>query len=111
MENNKMNMSLWQGRIIKYWEAGYGKVLARVYSMLSFILMASTYLLLQGFQVGVFEVMLVFISLVTIVFVIGIFYVKFGWLKAEQSAFFNENPELVQIREELKDIKELVQHD
>ena len=106
-----MNISIWQGRIIKYWEAGYGKVLARIYSMLSFILMASTYLLLQGFNVGLFEIITVFILLITAVFVIGIFYVKFGWLKAEQSAFFNENPELVLIRSELKEIKGLLQHE
>ena len=105
-----MNIRLWQGRIIKYWEAGYGKVLARVYSMLSFILMASTYLLLQGFEMGFVEMVLVFIMLISLVFIIGIFYVKFGWLKAEQSAFFNENPELMSIRTELRDIKELIKN-
>jgi len=101
-----MNIRLWQGRIIKYWEAGYGKVLARVYSMLSFILMASTYLLLQGFEMGFVEMVLVFIILISLVFIIGIF----GWLKAEQSAFFNENPELMSIRTELRDIKELIKN-
>ena len=105
-----MNITLWQGRIIKYWEAGYGKVLARVYSMLSFILMASTYLLLQGFQIGILEMILVFLILITIVFVIGLFYVRFGWLKAEQTAFFNENPELMSLRSELKEIKELIKN-
>jgi len=103
-----MNITLWQGRIIKYWEAGYGKVLARVYSMLSFILMASTYLLLQGFDIGFLAIPLIFLILVTIVFIIGFFYVKLGWLKAEQAAFFNENPELINIRQELKEIKELL---
>jgi len=103
-----MNISIWQGRIIKYWEAGYGKVLARVYSLLSFILMASTYLLLQGFEITPITMLLVFLGLVTTVFIIGTFYVKLGWLKAEQSAFFNENPELMSIREELKEIKEMI---
>ena len=106
-----MNTTLWQGRIIKYWEAGYGKVLARVYSMLSFIIASSTYLLLNGFKMDIIGITLVFATLITIVFIVGIFYVKFGWLKAEQSAFFNENPELINIRQELKEIKELIKNE
>jgi len=104
-----MNVRKWQGRFIKYWEAGYGKVLARVYSMLSFILMISTYLLVKGFEVSLLETIIVFVGLVVIVFVIGIFYVKTGFLKAEQSAFFNENPDFVELRKELAEIKGLLE--
>jgi hypothetical protein len=105
-----VNVRIWQGRLIKYWEAGYGKVLARFYSMLSFILMASTYLLVQGFQVGFMETFLVFLGMVVLVFVIGVIYVKTGFLKAEQGAFFNENPEFVSLRKELKEIKDLLKN-
>ena len=108
MQLDKKTIKKVQGLVIKYWDAGYSKILGRFYGMINFILIALTYLTLQGISIDLPLMAFLFVTMVVLIFVLGIFYVKAGFLKAEQTALYLENPELCQIREELSEIKEML---
>jgi len=106
---NKKKITLMQGIIIKYWDAGYSKILGRFYGMINFILIGLTYLTLQGIIIDLPVILFLFISMIVLIFVLGVVYVKGGFLKAEQTALFLENPEFVELKKEVKEIKGLLQ--
>jgi len=108
MELDKKTIKSLQGIIIKYWDAGYSKVLGRFYGMINFILIGLTYLTLQGIIIDFSIMLLLFIAMIILIFVLGIIYVKGNFLKAEQSALFLENPEFVDLKKEVLEIKELL---
>ena len=97
-----------KGLVIKYWDSGYSKVLGRFYGMINFILIGLTYLTLQGINVDLLTIALLFVSMVIFIFMLGLAYVKFGFLGAEQKAMYEENPEFVDLKNEVKEIKKLL---
>lgn len=100
-----MNKSKVQGVLIKYWDAGYSKVLGRFYGMVNFILIASTWLIVQNITVDFLVTVILFIGMIIFVFILGIIYVKFGFLKAEQTALYQENPEFMALRQDIKNLE------
>ena len=105
---NRKEIKTVQGLLIKFWDSGYSKVLGRFYGMINFILIISTYLILRGIEINVFLSITLFLVMVVVIFILGIFYVKLGFLGAEQVALYQENPEFMELRKEIKDIKELL---
>ena len=97
-----------KGSIIKYWDSGYSKVLGRFYGMINFILIGLTYLTLQGINVDLVTLALLFISMVIFIFMLGLAYVKFGFLGAEQKAMYEENPEFVDLKNKVTEIKKML---
>jgi len=91
--------------MIKYVENGKGKILGRVYGVITFVLLTSTYLVVSGEQISAFEIgYYSFWALIILTFM-GYLYSKFGLLEAEQSALNIESPELMEIRSDVKEIK------
>lgn len=94
------------GWAAKCWTAGYGLVIARVYGIINLSLLASTYLIVKGFNFGFMETVFVGLIGVGIIFASGIFAVKVGLLKAEAASNFHENPQSVEMYDRLVRIEE-----
>lgn len=107
--NGNGELADWQrkyGELVKYVENGKGKILGRVYGVMTFVLIGSTYLSVSGTQIGLFEVV-VWTGLLLVVFtILGYFYSKFGLLEAEQSALNLESPELMQINGWMRELRD-----
>ena len=103
-----INKKKLQGILIKYWDAGYSKVLGRFYGMINFILIASTFLLIQGINIDLFVSVALFFGMIVFVFILGIIYVKFGFLGAEQTALYQENPEFMALRKDIYELREII---
>jgi len=106
MERKELTkFQIWFGQFIKYVENGKGKILGRFYGVVTFVLLASTYLIVSGEQISIWEIgYYSFWALVLLTF-LGYLYSKFGLLEAEQSALNIESPELMEIRSDVKMIK------
>lgn len=93
------------GWAAKCWTAGYGLIIARIYGIINLSLLASTYLIVKGFNFSFTETLIIgFIGVVGI-FLSGVFAVKAGLLKAEASSNFHENPQSVEMYERLQRIE------
>jgi len=80
--------------VIKCWNTGYGTILGRFYGVINLALLASTYLLVKGFELSFTESIAAGIALVVVILVCGFVYLKYGFQKAEFSSNFIEQPEM-----------------
>lgn len=93
------------GQFVKYVENGKGKILGRFYGVVTFVLLASTYLVVSGEQIGIWDIGYYSFWFLIFLTFLGYLYSKFGLLEAEQSALNIESPELMEIRRDVKAIK------
>lgn len=96
---------IWFGQFVKYVENGKGKILGRFYGVVTFVLLASTYLIVSGEKISPWEIFVYSFWFLIVLTILGYFYSKFGLLEAEQSALNIESPELMEIRADVKAIK------
>jgi len=57
--SNGTELKQWQiifGDLVKYIENGKGKILGRFYGVVTFVLLASTYLIVSGEQISIWEI-------------------------------------------------------
>ena len=108
MSNEKKltKFQIWFGLIVKYVENGKGKILGRFYGVVTFVLAASTFLVVTGDQITIFEIFYYSFWLLVVLTFLGYLYSKFGLLEAEQSALNQESPELMLIIKDVKLIKQ-----
>ncbi len=108
MSNGLSGAQKWFGNLVKYVENGKGKILGRFYGVVTFVLVASTYLVVSGEQISIYEV--VWYSFLFLVFLtfLGWIYSKLGLLEAETSALNQESPELMEIHKDVKEIKAII---
>jgi len=93
---------------IKVWNIGYSAGIGRFYGMINIILMASTFLIVKGFELSFTETII--LAGVMFIFIIsfGIVYVKFGFQKAEFSTQFKEQPELYEMSKRVERIESML---
>jgi uncharacterized membrane protein YciS (DUF1049 family) len=94
--------------IILVWNTGYGSVLGRFQGMINLTLLASTYMLAKGFELSFVESMIFGIGLIIFILICGFFYLKAGLSKSEFSVNVKQQPEMVQLFNDIKEIKELL---
>jgi len=90
---------------IKCWNTGYGAILGRFSGVINLALLASTYLLVKGFELSFTESIIVGVGLIFAILVSGFLYLKYGFQKAEFSSNFSEQPELSDMYERIQRIE------
>lgn len=92
--------------LIFFYEMGKGKILGRIYGWSNEYLIIVIFLAQYGYKFSIPILVTTIIILIVITTIIGREYVKRDWFKIENSIANRENPQLVQIQKELKEIKE-----
>ena len=93
----------------KLFEAGYSKVLWRFNSVFQVLLIFSTFLIVQGYEVNLMHYGLMAVSVLIMIFGLGHVYLKFGFFRADQEAIFSENERICAIQKDVKEIKEMLE--
>ena len=102
---NKKNIL---GTFIKFWECGQQKVMGRINAVLTLCLVISTYLELKHVPLFWWQFILLGIAISGIVLLTGFFYVKLNIYKLEQGTLQRENPEMMEIKRDVKRCLELL---
>ena len=92
----------------KHWGIGYGILIGRFYGIINFILLISVFLMNKGIEVSFIQTLVFGIVSCVIIFVSGLIYVKFDFQKAEFSSGFKEQPEMVKMKQDIEEIKEML---
>lgn len=79
--------------VMKYYGTGYGSLLGRFSGIINLALLASTYLLVKGFELSFTESVFAGVGILVFILISGYLYVKLGLLKAESASTFIENPQ------------------
>jgi len=90
---------------IKCWNTGYGAILGRFSGVINLALLASTYLLVKGFELSFTESIAVGIGLIVAILASGFLYLKYGFQKAEFSSNFSEQPEMADMYHRIQRIE------
>jgi hypothetical protein len=93
---------------LKVYNAGYGAILGRVSGVVNLALLASTYLLVKGFELSFTESILVGVAFIAFIMVSGFVYLQQGLTKAEFSSGFEEQPEMKQMKRDIEEIKRIL---
>lgn len=96
MENELTQYQIWFGDLVKYVENGKGKILGRFYGIVTFVLIASTYLSVTGEVITLPEVAFYTVALLIVLTIMGWGYSHFGLLEAEQSRLNEESPQIME---------------
>jgi len=96
---------------IKTYNAGYGAVLGRFSGLLNLFFTVATFFLVKGLDLGFFETIIIFIVVFSGLMGLGFTYLKLDLQKSEFSSNFKEQPELVQMFNDIKEIKKLLEED
>lgn len=94
--------------ILLVWNTGYSSVLGRFQGMINLVLLASTYMLAKGFELSIVESLMFGAGLIIFIMVAGFIYLKMGLSKSEFSANVKQQPEFVQLFNDVKEIKEFL---
>ena len=97
-----MNKKEAYGLFITCWECGQVKVLGRISGIITLLLAVTTYLELKHISLYWWQFILLGIFLIIIVITSGFAYRKFNLFKIEQGAIQRQNPELMEIKSDLK---------
>jgi len=93
---------------IKVYNCGYGAVLGRFSGLLNLFFTVATFLLVKGFDLGFVETIIIFVVAFGGLMGMGYIYLRLDLQKSEFSSNFREQPELVQMHNDIKEIKELL---
>lgn len=103
-----MNKKGLLGEFIKYWECGQQKVTGRVNAVITLCLVVATYLQLKHFPLFWWQFILLALGLACIILLAGFLYVHFNIYKLEQGTLQRENPEMMEIKKDIKHCLELL---
>ena len=101
-----MSLRVLYGDVMKIYTSGYNFVLGRFYGIVNLALLASTFLMVKGIDVGFTETIAVGVLAVIGLMVVGWFYLKLGLVKAESQSNFVENPQNMEMLYRLRRIEE-----
>jgi len=104
----KSGWKMLYANVIKCWNTGYGAILGRVSGVINLALLASTYLLVKGFELSFTQSVFAGVVLIAVILVSGFVYLRFGFQKAEASSNFIEQPELMQMKRDIEEIKAIL---
>jgi hypothetical protein len=90
------------GGFIRSWECGQVKVLGRVSGVITLCLVVSTYLELKHVSLFWWQFCLLGLVLVCFILVTGWVYSRLNLFKLEQSAIQRHNPEMMEIKADVK---------
>ena len=96
---------------IKTYNAGYGAILGRFSGLLNLFFTVATFLLVKGLDLGFIETIAIFAVVFGGLMGLGTIYLKLDLQKSEFSSNFREQPELVQMFNDIKSIKKLLEED
>jgi hypothetical protein len=95
--------------IIKTYNCGYSVILGRFSGILNLFFTVATFFLVKGLDLGYFQIIIIFIFLFAILMGMGHAYLKLDLQKSEFSSNFKEQPELIEMKADIKQIKELLE--
>jgi hypothetical protein len=105
---DKKRLKNWYGSFIRAWACGQNNVYGRFSSILSICLLASTYLELKHVPLYWWQFCLLGLAIFCAIWVSGFLYVYFGLYKLEQGAAQRHNPEMMEIKADVKKCLELL---
>ena len=94
------------GDVMKVYTSGYNFVLGRFYGIVNLALLASTFLMVKGIDVGFVETVAVGVLAVVGLMVVGWFYLRLDLVKAETKSNFLENPQQMEMYYRLQRVEE-----
>ena len=95
------------GLLMLYLENGKGKILGRFYGIITFVIAIGTFLIVgDGAEITLIDVVWYSFILLIILLILGALYSYSGLLEAELSAANKASPELMEIRSDVKLIKQ-----
>ena len=103
-----MNKKELYGAFIRAWACGQNNVYGRFSSILSICLVASTYLELKHFPLFWWQFILLACGVFAFILLSGFIYVHTGLYKLEQGATQRHNPEMMEIKADIKRCLELL---
>jgi len=93
------------GGVINSWEIGQGKVFGRINGALNFSLILSTWLIVSGWAIPSYFILLFVIVVALFFLVSGFVYIKLGLYKAEVNNLNKINPFQKEVLERLDKIE------
>ena len=93
------------GNIAMIWQTGLEKVTGKISGIISLVLIASTFLTVNGTKVTLINGILLFMGITILVLIGGYTYTKLGLLNKENERTGKENPQLMEILEIIKKIE------
>jgi len=91
--------------IIKIYNVGYGAILGRFSGVLNLFFTVATFLVVKGLDLGYIETLAIFIVVMIIIMTLGFLYLRVGLQKSEFSSNFREQPEMLEMMKDIKEIK------
>ena len=101
-----MSLKSLYGDTIKIYTSGYNFILGRFYGIVNLAMLASTYFIVKGYEVGFAETIIVGILAFAFIMFTGFVYLKLGLVKAESQSNFVENPQYVEMLARIRRIEE-----
>jgi len=96
--------------LVKTWNTGYGAGVGRFYGVINIILTASTFLIVKGFDLSFTQSIIFGLLLFVGIMLFGYFYIVMGFTKAEYSSNLKEQPEMIVLINDIKEIKDILKN-
>ena len=96
------------GDTLKIYTSGYNFILGRFYGIVNLAMLASTYLIVQGYEIDFLTTTLVGIVAIIVIMITGYVYLKLGLVKAESKSNFVENPQNMEMLTRIRRIEEIL---
>ena len=109
MVNHDAGWKRLYANIIKTYNAGYSMILGRFSGLLNLFFTIATFLLVKGLDLGFIETIIIFAIAFGGLMGMGYIYLRLDLQKSEFSSNFKEQPELVQMFNDVKEIKKMLE--
>jgi hypothetical protein len=96
--------------LIYWFETGKGRTISRIYSPISELLVLFIFLQQRGFSLSFTKIAVIILLVSVGVILVGRWYVKKDFFKLERSIDNEQNRELMSIKKDVEDIKEILKN-
>lgn len=103
-----VNFGKYVGLFINSWEIGQGKVFGRINGAVNFALLVSTWLIVTGFDVPAYFLLLFIFGMGLLFVLSGFLYVKLGLYNIEIKRYNTINPFQKEVLNRLEKIEEMI---
>jgi hypothetical protein len=104
-----MNFKDVYGFFIRCWSCGQTYVFGRFTGIISLVLLVSTYLAVGEVKLEYFHLIGLGLLMVVLILFSGFIYVKLGLYKSEMKYMYKENPEIQEIKKDVKRCLDLLE--
>ena len=94
--------------LIKMYNVGYGTLFGRISGIMNLFFTVATFLLVKGLDLGYIEIIIFGIILLSVIMGMGYIYLRMDLTKSEFSSNFQEQPEMVQMFNDIAEIKKIL---